>query len=447
MKYAWFFILLLSFPIVLYAQDKGEKVYTLQDCINIAIEQNPEILKSGARLKSSGADITSAFGNFLPSADFSMGYSRQLNSDGGRTVNVGGQIIPVPSPNPNSYNMSAGASYLIFDGFSRGANYNRAQSNFDAFYANDLFTKSSVLNDIYQKYIQVIQSKQIVKIRKENLELGKKQLEQIQAQFDAGTTHIGAVYSQEADLGQREFDLITAENNLDIAKANLMTTMGLDPDVTVDFDEYSLPQEINDLEIDNFRKNIGSYESAAQATLKNRQDLQALGKSIEASKSSLTIAESGYYPSVSAFGGWSWANSELNQFDELGRSYIGLSFRVPIFDQFNTNYQIQNAKAQLYQAEVDKSYQEKQALSSLKIAYLNLEAAEKKLDITERAYKAADVNYQSYKERFSVGKSNVTDLLNANKLLVEAQINRTTAVYDYFGAQKSIEFNLGQLEK
>jgi outer membrane protein len=226
-----------------------------------------------------------------------------------------------------------------------------------------------------------------------------------------------------------------------------MATMGLYPDVSVDFDEYSLPQEINDLQIDNFRKNIGSYESAAQAALKNRQDLQALGKSIEASKSSLTIAESGYYPSVSAFGGWSWANSELNQFDELGRSYIGLSLRVPIFDQFNTNYQIQSAKAQLYQQEVDKSYQEKLALSQLKISYLNLEAAEKKLEISQRSYKAAENNYESYKERFDVGKSNVTDLLNANKLLVEAQINRTTAVYDYFGAQKSIEFNLGQLEK
>ena len=447
MKYVWFSILILSLPIILFAQDKGEKVFTLQDCLNIAIERNPEILKSGSRLQSSGADITSAFGSFLPSADFSMGYSRQLNADGGRTVNVGGQIIPVPATNPNSYNMSVGANYLIFDGFRRGANYNRSQSNFDAVYANDLFTKSSVVHDIYDKYIQVIQSKQIVKIRQENLELGKKQLEQIQAQFDAGTTHIGAVYSQEADLGQREFDLITAENNLDIAKANLMTTMGLDPDVTVDFDEYSLPQDISDNQVDEFRKSVGSFDSAAQTAMTNRQDLQALSKSIEANKSSLTVAESGYYPSVSAFGGWSWANNELNQFDDLGRSFIGLSLRVPIFDQFNTNYQIQSAQTQLYQAEVEKSNQEKLAMSSLKIAFLNLESAEKKLDISERAYKAAETNYQSYKERFDVGKSNITDLLNANKMFLEAQINRTTAVYDYFGAQRSIEFNLGQLEK
>jgi outer membrane protein len=447
MKYVWFFILLLSSAIVLFAQDKGEKVFTLQDCIEIAIQQNPEILKSSARLQTSGADITSAFGNFLPSVDFSMGYSRQLNADGGRTVNVGGQIIPVPAPNPNSYNMSAGASYLIFDGFSRGANYNRAQNNFDAVFANDQFTKSSVVHDIYTKYIQVIQNKQIVKIRQENLELGKKQLEHIQAQFDAGTTHIGAVYSQEADLGQREFDLINAENNLDIAKANLLTTMGLEPDVSVDFDENSLPQEIGDSEIDEFRKEIGSYESASYQALRDRKDLEALDRSIQAGESSLTIAESGYYPSVSAYGGWSWANSEFNQFNDLGRSYIGLNLRVPIFDNFNTNYQIQSAKAQLYQTEIDKSNQEKLALSSLKIAFLNLESAEKKLDITKRAYKAAEINYQSYQERFDVGKSNVTDLLNANKMLVEAQINRTTAVYDYFGAQRSIQFNLGQLEK
>ncbi len=447
MKIVWLIILIVSFPASLLSQEKGENILTLNECIAIAIQQNPEILKSNARLQTSGADITSAFGNFLPSVDFSMGYSRQLNVGGGRTVNVGGQIIRVPSPNPNSYNMSAGANYLIFDGFSRGANYNRAQSNFEATFASDQHTKSSVVYDIYDKYIQVIQSKQILKIRMENLELGKKQLEQIQAQFDAGTLHIGAVYSQEADLGQREFELVTAENNLDIAKANLLTTMGLYPDVSVDFDEYSLPQEITDVEVDEFRKNVGSYESATQNAIKNRKDLIALNKSIEASESSLTIAESGYYPSVSAYGGWSWANSEFDQFDDLGRSYIGLNLRVPIFDNFNTNYQIQSAKAQLYQSEIDRSHQENLVMASLKIAYLDLESAEKKLEISKRSYKAAEVNYESYKERFDVGKSNITDLLNANKMLMEAQINRTTAVYDYFGAQKAIQFNLGQLDR
>ena len=447
MKFILSIILILCIPIGLISQEKGKDIYTLNECINIAIENNPEILKSNSNLESSGADITSAFGNFLPSVDFNMGYSRQLNVEGGRTVNVGGQIIPVPAPNPNSYQMSAGANYVIFDGFRRGANYNRAQNNFDALYASSEHTKSNVINEIYTKYVEVIKNKQILKIRKENLELGKKQLEQIQAQFDAGTIHIGAVYSQEADLGQREFEMVNAENNLDRSKAELMTAMGMNPDFSIDFAMESLPQKITENEVDSFRKNVGSFEAAVQKALSSRKDLIAIDKSIEARESSLTIAESGYYPSVSAYGGWSWTNSELNQFDELGRSYIGLNLRVPVFDNFNTNYQIQNAQAQLQNAQIDKSHTESLIISYVKLAFLTLESTEKILDITERSYKAAEINYQSYKERFDVGKSNITDLLNANNMLVEAQINRVTAVYDYFGAQKNVLFAIGQLER
>ena len=441
------FILFLFIPFSLISQSKGKEIYTLNECINIAIENNPDILKSSTNLEISGADITSAFGSFLPSLNFNMGYNRQLNVDGGRTVNVGGQIIPVPSPNPNSYNMGASANYSIFDGFSRGANYNRAQNNFDAVYANSEHTKSTVINNIYEKYITVIKNKKILEIRKENLELGKKQLEKIQAQFDAGVTHIGAVYSQEADLGQREFDMVTAENNLDIAKAELMTIMGMNPDYSIDFDVNSLPQTVSENDPDDFRKMVGSYQSAVQRAIQNRKDLISIQKSIEVRKSSLTIAESGYYPSVSAYGGWSWTNSEFNQFDELGRSYIGVNLRVPIFDNFTTNYQIQSAQAQLEQAKIDKQNAESQVISYVKLAFLTLESTEKILDITERSYKAAENNYQSYKERFDVGKSNITDLLNANKMLVEAEINKTTAVYDYFGAKKKVLYAIGLLEK
>ena len=71
---------------------------------------------------------------------------------------------------------------------------------------------------------------------------------------------------------------------------------------------------------------------------------------------------------------------------------------------------------------------------------------EKKLDITKRALKASEVNYDSYRERFNVGKANITELLSANQMLVEAQINRITAVYDYFQAQKATLFTIGQLE-
>ncbi len=75
---------------------------------------------------------------------------------------------------------------------------------------------------------------------------------------------------------------------------------------------------------------------------------------------------------------------------------------------------------------------------------MNLDAAEKQLDISNRALKSAQESYDSFNERFKVGASGITDYLTANNQLITAQINRINAVYGYLLAQKEILFAIGK---
>lgn len=442
MKRIFLIIFLIGFG-SLTAQQEGRKTYTLQECLDIATIKNFDVILSEAQVQASGADITQAFGAYLPSIDFNMGYQRILNPDGQQSVNVGGVIIQTPGTNPNSFSMNAGAGISIFDGFSREANYSRAQNQLSSNQLNLEQTIQAVRFNVYLQYVDVIRNTQLVKIRRENFNQGKKELERSQAQYEAGFIPVNVVYSQEAELGNREVEIVDAENRLNVSKTTLLATMGLNPDLNAEFLESSLPTNMIENDIERFRRKTGTLQSAMQIALENRNDYKASELSLEASKSQVTMANAGYMPSVSASGGWRWNHFEFDKFSEMGRAFAGLNLSVPIFDNFRTNLQIENAKLQVAQAEIQKQRIELNIKQAVQNAILNLDAAEKQMEISARALRASEKNFEVTSERFRQGAANITDYTLANMQYITSQINRITAVYGYISAQREVEFATG----
>ncbi len=447
-------MLLIQLTISSYGQDlnslkanSGKYFLKVNDCIEYALKYNPDILSAESRYKSAGAEIAAAFGEFLPSVDLSMGYTRQLNSEGGKTVNVGGQIIPLPTTDPNSYRINAGASYVIFNGFSRESNYNRTKDNLNNIYYNNQQISKTVILNIYRQFTEVLRTKQIISLRQENLDLAKKDYLKLKAQYEAGLIPITNIYTQETEISNRELELLKAENDYKLASANLLALMGLNPDADSDFSDDGYPKSIKDHNIDNFRKEIGSIESATDRAIKQRLDVQAANYSISAAQLQMNVANSQYYPILSAIGGWSWTNNDLTKFSELGRSYIGLNLQVPIFDNFRTNNQVQAARAVFEQKEIEKTSIIQKIKKEVKTAFLNLEAAEKQIEIAERALLSSEKSFESAEERFRVGTINITDYYYANNMFINAKINRITAFYNYFNAQKEVLYSIGNLEQ
>lgn len=438
----------MLFAVTCSGQTSGSgKVYTLDDCLKIASDNNLDIQSGAAQYQAQAAYVTQAFGAFLPTMGASMGYSRQLNVEGGRTVNIGGQVIPIAGAEPNSYSMSAYASYNIFNGFAREANYNRTKQELSATDFNFRRIRQTVGYTVRSQYISVLRAMQINKIRKENIELGKKEVERMQALFDAGRVPIGNVLSQQADLGSRELDEVNSDNQVNQAKAQILTTLAVQPDQRSEFMESAIPSTVDDNTLTEFRREIGSYNAAVKKALESRPDFQAFTARIEAASSSVTAAHSGRMPDLNASGGWSWSNSQFNNFGNNGRYYISMNLSVPIFDNFNTSTQIQTANVALRQREIESQQSEMKIRSEVQSAFLNLEAAEKQLEITSRALKSAEQNFKSAQERLNVGAATVLDYLTANNLLINAKINRVNAVYNYFDVQFQVRYAIGTLKE
>jgi len=52
------------------------KILTLEDCIRIAVERHPDIRSKIAEAKAGKLRVKQSFSSFLPSLDFSSGYSK-----------------------------------------------------------------------------------------------------------------------------------------------------------------------------------------------------------------------------------------------------------------------------------------------------------------------------------------------------------------------------------
>ncbi|HPD34272.1 MAG TPA: TolC family protein, partial [Candidatus Kapabacteria bacterium] len=385
------------------SQKFDTQTYTLDECLKTAIQNNYDLIVYKSALKAASSNKTSAFGSYLPSVQFSGGYSRTLNQQGGRTVNVGGQIIPIGTPSPNSYSMGLNAGLKLFDGLYREANFRAANYNYNA---TDLNLQQGIVNvkiDVYRKFFDYATKKQIVEMRRENFEQGKKELESIQAQNQAGVIPISTVYSKEADLGNLELELAKSENDLNLSRASLLSTMGLDPTLSVDFSIADIKTDISQFDIDEFRSRIGNFEKMLQEALNMRYDYQSSENSMKSAQERINMSRSSYFPSIQLGGGWSWSNSEFNQFDTYGRSYFGLNLSIPLFDGFSTNSNIEQSQYSLKQAEVQRLKLNQTIKTQVEQALLNLDASEKQIQIAQKAFKAADLNYKVLKSRFDVG--------------------------------------------
>ncbi len=166
---------------------------------------------------------------------------------------------------------------------------------------------------------------------------------------------------------------------------------------------------------------------------------------INRANSGVTIAQSGYFPRVSAQGGWSWSNNFFQDFEQYGRYFLGLNLSIPIFENFNTNMNIQNAKLRLTQVELDLNQLEQNIRRDVQIAYYNLESSEKQIEANKRYLKSSQQNYEALKERHNVGAATMTEVLQASNQYINARLNTLNSVYIYIKTQKNILFILGIL--
>lgn len=413
---------------------------TFNDAVRIALEQNIALRQAENVVASREISVSRQRMNFYPTLSLSSSGAQRY----GRTFSqLEGQIV-----DQTSRDMSANvnANMNVFNGFGDVAAYDQARQLEQAGQLDLQWQRQTTVFDVMSAYLALVERQEQIYILEENLESQQQQLGQIREFTNVGMRPISDLYQQEANVAAAELDLLNIQSLYQLAEANLIQILQLDPFRNYEF----VAPSVDDLPLEPEQYQPGELLRSA---FDLRSDLAARAFTIGAAEEGIRVARSSRWPSVNLSAGFGSSYSTIrpmsfqDQFFDTNRSgSIGLSLSFPIFDRRVTRNNVQQARVDLANAELAFENARQGTAVQVRQAYLDYLAAKKRVDVANTQLRAADQALEAEQERYNLGAATLVELSQARAAQVRAAGDLVQARYDFVFQQRLIDYYTGRLD-
>jgi len=435
MKKLIFPFLFLSLTLSVEAQTKK---WTLQECVQHALENNISIKQSELNLESTDADKLEAIGNFLPS----------LNANANAQKNTGLSLNPTNNQLENTtFGSASGAvnlGYTLFDGLKNVRQLQRSKlSQLAAQYRLDKM-KDDIALAVANSYLQVLLNKANLEVAESQNIVTLEQLDRTNNLVDAGVLPRGDLLEIKATDANEKQKIAVAENSVQVSLISLAQLLLIKDYVNFDIAE----EEYNIVDGGIAEKDVWEIVDNAK---ESRAEVKIAEKNVEMAEKDLQISRGNYYPTLSAFFGY---NTRYADNDPLDRGFVeqlylndgigyGVQINVPIFNGFavrsnviRNKINLQNTEYQLEQAELDLE-------SNVYQAYVDAKGALKAHEAALVAMESQELAYQYAKDRYDVGLTNAFDFSQSKLRFDNSKIEVNRTKFDYIFKLKVLELYFG----
>lgn len=441
-------IILILFILTLSINNMAQEELTLDKAIGIALHKNSTLLKSSSQIEGYESSVQAAYGNFLPTLGLNASWDwSKSDTKGIGTVNINGIPVPIISTTETSRNYSGAvySNWTLFDGLSSFATVSQSKNNLESAKYNLERVKQDIVYQTMSLYYQVVYNGQLLNVKKDDLKWNEKNLETIKERNRLGAATLADVYQQEVAKGNAELELIRTENQLETSKKDLLFYLGIDV-----LEEFTFIDTLtqSDAEILKNKLNTEYQDITAlvNEALQQRYDYKSAMLNLESSKEGVTIAESGHWPSLTASGSYSYYTDNLSTIDKRKSLAFGLNLNFPLFLGWSVSNRVQLAEIQSKISEIEMSDLERDIKRQIKTTYLNLQAAQKGLVVSENNIEAAKENLKIEEEKYTLGSSKLLDVLVANSRYTSALTDLLNAQFGFIVLSQQLKYNLGVLD-
>lgn len=406
------------------AADITGKILTLKDCIRIAVERHPDIRSKIAEAKAGKLRVKQSFSSFLPSLDFSSGYSKSGFDRNSDFTGAGSR---------DNYTVGFFLSQNIFD-FGRSlSNWRMSKDEAEAISYVLNTTGQETVYKVIEAFYGHLKTLKLEKVNQEAFALAEFYLKQIRGFYEAGTRPKIDVARAEVDLSNAKVELIKAKNGVRLSMVGLNNAMG------IGIVGPALYQIKDDQE---FIKSDYNIDDLFLLACRNRPEFLELNARLMAREQKIKYLKSEFLPSISGRMSYDW-KGDSSPLDREWRA--GLSLNVPLFSGLDTSYKLKEA--------VENLKSVKSRIDSLKLrikkeveqGVLNLKEAQERVMATKSAVKQAKENLRLAEGRYKVGLATIIDLTDARVLFLEANTDLITALYDCKIGEATIKKAVGTI--
>ena len=446
------FILILflsSAPGILNGQ---EKLWTLQECIQYAIDNNIQIKQQVLQTMYQENTLEQSKLNLLPTingqASHDYSFNRTLDQTTYQYVDQNGQ----------SNRFYLGGNLNLFNGLQ---NYNTIRRNKYQLMASeqDLQSiKDNISLNIALAYLQILLNNELVIATDNQLQITLQQIEKTKKMFDAGSIAKGNLLQIEAQAASEELQLINLENQLDISYLTLTQMLELK---SPEGFRIVAPQ----ISIDTNTVITGKVDEIFSQAQGLRPEIKSAELNLNASELDLKIAQGGRSPRISMSHSVSTMYSNIRekflnldpitftpvygeypfseQFNDNLNYGIGFSLNIPILNGWQVNKNIANSKINIDNYRYTLEGEKKRLYKNIQQAFADAVAALKKYSVSMKAVTSMEESFRYTEQKFDVGMVTPVDYNAAKTQLLNAQSDMSQAKYEFIFKTKVLDFYKG----
>ncbi|MFW5773108.1 MAG: TolC family protein [Tangfeifania sp.] len=432
------------FTAILFISTAGistaQEEWSLQQCIDYALKNNIQIKRQELNTGYSRNQLSQAKSDRLPN----LNAAASNNFSFGRSLNTDNVYENVNSTQLNGYLSS---NLTLFNGFILQKTIEQSRLDLQATIQDLQKTRDDIILNIAAAYLEILFAEELSLIAEGQIEVTKQQIDRTEKLIDAGNLARGALLEIEAQLAREELQLVNDQNRVQLAYLNLYQLLELPVEKSFKVKEPALPEIKANVTMSN---SFDVFKNAVNL----RPEIKAAQLRVESARRQLEIAKGNQYPNLS-FGAnynnqyYNIMNSEFQQlsFSEQLKSNsrygFGFSLDIPIFNRFQVQNGISNARLQIE----DYKYQLQNSRNALRQdieqAYTNALAALNRYISSEKAVESTREAFRYTEEKFNVGMVNTVEYNQSKNNLTIAQSELLQAKYEYIFRAKILDFYNG----
>ena len=407
----------------------AQKKWTLDECINYAMENNVSMKLAKLQKQSAQEDVEQSKAALFPtltaSTNQGVGYSPWDNTKADKAYYNG------------SYNVNA--QWTVWNG---GQNTNAVKldkltAEQTVLSANE--TGNSIQEQITKLYIQILYLTEAIEVNRQSLETSKKNEERGQQMVEVGKMSKADLAQLTAQRASSEYNIVESETQLARYKMQLKQVLELKDEKEFDI---AIPSTTDQQAL----ADIPSLNSVYEDALTHRPEIKNAKLDIEASNLQLKIAKAGKLPTVTLNGGVSTSTSSLSSLawgTQMKNGFgvtasVGVS--VPIFDGRRAKTSINKAILAQEQAQVRYNNEQIDLYATIEGYWLDAVNNQQKFRSASATVESEQESYNLLSEQFNLGLKNIVELMTGKDKLLVAQQNKLQSKYTTILAQQLLKF-------
>ena len=420
------------------AQDKAPALtLTLEDCIEMALRQNPFHLANLEKEVQAGALRQEAASRFLPT----------VNVQGNSTLAEKLFVLEFPSLIPGEpptkievdftrdYQTTLNFSLPLFTGGAITSGYRQANYGLKASRESIRRSEQETVYNVKQAFYGYLLAREFFEAARESLDLAGQHYRNVANLYEVGMASKFDLLRSEVQVANLKPQVIKARNSLDLAELGLKTLLGIDLDTSLAI-RGSLTFQPLETEL----------QKSVDEALAERPELRELDFQRRMAGETLKVARSAYWPTLAVGGAVNWWADSLNLRRNTWQNFyaVNLVLSLPVLNIMETRARVAQSKSVIRELEWTRKGLAETVKSEVRQAILNygqaresLESQAKNVEQAREAVRIAELNYNE-------GLATSLDVSTARVSLSQARTNHSQALYDCVMSQAQLEKAIGR---